>query len=236
MTVQMLGGCASTTKSRNGAPSPKGRVVNGQNDLESSKKRVRPPPPSTLQITARKHSTKTQEKMYAKHAANAMHTKKNTHMHSGAPGDVSQVRIELATSSSRGPSYRFSTRYFWAWGGDGRWTTIISRTASAAGSHFCMTRLRRGLPTRSFSSPLRVTPTAVSIFWIFCFLSSMMASNILQMGDMIHWQNTRSSLPLSLDFFHCGSFEFGIGVGIFQSRVSSFRPNKRPLQPQTPSC
>ena len=112
MTVQMLGGCASTTKSRNGAPSPKGRVVNGQNDLESSKKRVRPPPPSTLQITARKHSTKTQEKMYAKHAANAMHTKKNTHMHSGAPGDVSQVRIELATSSSRGPSYRFSTRYF----------------------------------------------------------------------------------------------------------------------------
>ncbi len=41
----------------------------------------------------------------------------------------SQVRMALAYWSSRGPSYRFSTRYFWAVAGEGRCQIIISSRA-----------------------------------------------------------------------------------------------------------
>merc|ERR1719204_2484517 len=47
-----------------------------------------------------------------------------------------QFRMSFAVASSMGPEYKFSTRYFWAVEGDGRWSTIIENRASPAGIHF----------------------------------------------------------------------------------------------------
>ena len=49
----------------------------------------------------------------------------------------SQFLMAAAYLSSRGPSYRFSTLYFWALSGEGRCQIIISSNASEAGSHAC---------------------------------------------------------------------------------------------------
>ena len=49
----------------------------------------------------------------------------------------SQFLMAVAYLSSRGPSYRFSTLYFWALSGEGRCQIIISSSASEAGSHAC---------------------------------------------------------------------------------------------------
>mmetsp|Transcript_61817 Transcript_61817/g.108621 ORF Transcript_61817/g.108621 Transcript_61817/m.108621 type:complete len:236 (+) Transcript_61817:142-849(+) len=126
-----------------------------------------------------------------------------TYIIRGAPSEVSQVRMAVAASSSRGPSYRVSHLYSWAVAGEGRWTTIISSTASAAGSHFCMMYLRRGLPVMVFlTSSDRLTPTAAAMLWALGvpFLVSslfMMAWNIPMMGSMMKATKARLA-PVSL--------------------------------------
>ena len=94
----------------------------------------------------------------------------------------SQLRIAVHHLSSVGPVYSASARYFCARAGDGRCCTSISRSASCAGSHFCMQRLRSGFWRSSRSSFVSVTPTALSIFAQPSVLSSIAFLKTFEIG------------------------------------------------------
>ena len=95
------------------------------------------------------------------------------------------MRTAVAYTSSRGPSYRVSTRYFCALAGEGRWYTIISSSATLAGSQFCITRFIRGLPISSLSSVLSLlkTPSFSSMGNSFALLSFIASSMTCLMGS-----------------------------------------------------
>lgn len=71
-----------------------------------------------------------------------------------------------------------STRYTCAVAGLGRWNTTISSSASAAGSHVCITRFISGFPLSARSSALSLsfTPSFSSIAYSLSRLSFMHAS------------------------------------------------------------
>ena len=60
------------------------------------------------------------------------------------PRGAGRPHIPMAASSSGGPSYRSSQRYFWAVTGEGRWMVIICSRASPAGSQRRITAWSRG--------------------------------------------------------------------------------------------
>lgn len=96
-----------------------------------------------------------------------------------------QSLIDWATASSYGPSYKYDVLYFWAFLGDGRWQTIISRSVSAALIHFDMTALRRCFPSNFYSSYVNFNPRVSNILLATSMFPSMTALANLQMGSMM---------------------------------------------------
>merc|ERR1719215_1122973 len=104
---------------------------------------------------------------------------------------LSQALMALAASSSMGPSYKFSTRYFCAALGDGNFDTIIDNKVSAALIQICIVRFIKGFPVKFLSSPFSTIPKVVIIFSYFAFWSSMMARISWLIGVMMNWQKAR---------------------------------------------
>merc|ERR1712085_42837 len=118
----------------------------------------------------------------------------DTYMSNGP--SFSHARIAFAASSSMGPSYKFSTRYFWATLGDGNFVTIIDSNVSAALIQICMVRFISGLPVKDFSSPFKTMPNVTIIFSYFSFWSSMIARINWLIGVMMNWQKARGNFSV----------------------------------------